>query len=42
VNGHSGKPTPADIADIERRVNQRPVSRDLHPTGAHESRLTLS
>lgn len=37
----SGTPSADDIAYIEQRMNQCPVSRNLHPTGAHESRLVL-
>lgn len=38
----SGAPTQADIAYIEGRMNQCPVSRNLHPAGVHESKLSLS
>ena len=38
----SGTPSEADIADIEKRMNQCPVSRNIHTSGVHETRLTLS
>ena len=38
----SGSASPEIIADIERRMNQCPVSRNIHPAAVHESRLTLS
>lgn len=37
----AGNPTPEDIAYIEGRMNQCPVSRNLHPSGSHESKLVL-
>ena len=38
----AGQSSPADIDYIQGRMNQCPVSRNLHPSGAHESKLTLS
>lgn len=38
----SGTATPDDIAYIQARMNQCPVSRNLHPSAAHESKLVLS
>jgi hypothetical protein len=38
----AGTPTDEQIADIEGRMNQCPVSRNLHPSGVHESKLVLT
>lgn len=35
----TGTPTAEAIADIEGRMNQCPVSRNIHCSGVHESRL---
>lgn len=37
----SGTPTAEDIAYIEQRMNQCPVSRNIHAAGAHTSTLVL-
>ncbi len=38
----SGTASAEDIAYIESRMNQCPVSRNLHPSEAHESTLNLT
>lgn len=37
----SGTPSQSDIETIQTRMNQCPVSRNIHPSGAHESKLVL-
>lgn len=38
----AGTPGADDIAYIQGRMNQCPVSRNLHPAGVHESTLVLT
>jgi hypothetical protein len=37
----SGTPNEPQIKEIEARMNQCPVSRNIHPAKLHESKLTL-